>query len=185
LAYVVMNAGLPVGCLMFGRPESTRCYSGGLRYGSVQDVAMGRAQYTRWEVLNLARVWLDPIVQRGGERYVPNAATQAIGMALKRIGYDYLLAHPPVYVEEPYQIKICLSYCDTKIHTGTIYRAAGFSLARQAWNIQTWIRPLRPLRQAERKRIEILSVQSERGKRYRAARACRAETLSFIERGEV
>lgn len=58
LAYLVRHPASadPVGCLIFSRPEATRCYSGGLAYGSQADVTSGRARYDRWEVINLTRV---------------------------------------------------------------------------------------------------------------------------------
>src|SRR4051794_14999099 len=66
--YSVQVGGVPepMGCLLLGRPEATRCYPW---YGSVADVATGRAACTRWQVLNLARVWLHPDVQPGGRYY--------------------------------------------------------------------------------------------------------------------
>jgi hypothetical protein len=72
LAYLGYLGGERVGCLIFGRPESTRCYQGGLTYGSLADVQAGKAQYSRWEVLSLARVWLSPEVQAGGASYRPD-----------------------------------------------------------------------------------------------------------------
>lgn len=71
LAYIAMLDGERVGCLMFGRPEATRCYPW---YGSVVDVASGRAHRSRWEIINLARVWLHPDIQRDGQHFIPNAA---------------------------------------------------------------------------------------------------------------
>lgn len=171
MAYVVRWGTEPLGCLIFGRPESTRCYTGKLTYGSLEDVGQGKAQYSRWEILNLARVWLDPRLQdRGGPDYVQNAASQVISQALKRVGYDYLCYRPPVYLDEPYAIRVCLSYCDTRRHRGTLYQAAGFTLARTAKALQTWIRPVRPLRHWQRDAIERLSEQSPRGRQYRAKR---------------
>ena len=113
LAYTVHVGDLPypVGCLVFGRPEASRCYDGNLTYGSQADVARERASFDRWSVLNLARVWLDPCVQRGGYLYGPaylpgyadrrgawrsTLASTAIQEALAVVGYDYLRAHPPV-----------------------------------------------------------------------------------------
>lgn len=58
-----------VGCLIVGRPQATRCYPW---YGSVEDMAVGKAEVTRWQVLNLARVWLDPRVQPGGAWHRPD-----------------------------------------------------------------------------------------------------------------
>lgn len=154
LCYVVQLGGELVGCLYFGRPESTRCYSGGLTYGSLTDVQAGRATYDRWEILNLSRVWLSPDVQPGGQLYTPTIlpgfvdrqgvwrstlASAVITAALGRVGFDYLTAHPPCFVEQPYVIRAVLSYCDTRLHRGTIYRAAGFRLARvNAAGLETW-----------------------------------------------
>jgi len=52
------------------------------------------------------------------------------------------LAYPPCFLEQPYQLRVCLSYCDTRVHQGTIYRASGFALARQNnQGIETWMNP--------------------------------------------
>lgn len=175
LAYLVLYEGAPVGALGFGRPESTRCYAGTLTYGSVADVATGRARYSRWEVINLARVWLDPCIQRGSEMYVPNAATYAIGQALRLIVVDYLALFPPCYPEEPWRLRQVLSYCDTNQHTGALYRAAGFQLARiNERGIETWHRSLRGLQGHERKRIVRIAGQHPRSRRYRSMRAATA-----------
>lgn len=173
LAYIVMLDGhTMVGALGFGRPESTRCYDGLLTYGSLDDVASGRARYSYWEIINLARVWLDPVIQAGGELYVPNAATWVIGAALKRVVLDYLAIYPPCFLDEPWRLRQVISYCDTKVHQGTIYRAAGFELARTNKDgIETWMRPLRGLQGHERQQIERIAGQSFRSRSYRSQRA--------------
>ena len=169
LAYLVLFHGERVGCLIFGRPEAQRCNGW---YGSVEDVRTGRCRITRWQVLNLARVWLHPDIQRAGLHYVPNAATQVIAEALARVPYDYLVSHPPCFLEEPWLIAECLSYCDTRIHHGTLYRAANFRLVREnRRGIQTYTRPLRGLIPTEKRHIAQLASDSLRSKRYRAARA--------------
>ncbi len=171
LAYLVLLRGERVGCLIFGRPEATRCYQGGLTYGSQEDVRNGRATLDRWEVINLARIWLDPRIQQGGAWHVPNAATEAVGAALKRIVVDYLTLYPPCFLDEPWRLRVCLSYCDTRVHRGTIYRAAGFRLARTNTNgIETWMRPLRSLQGHERKLIERISEQHQRSRLHRSRR---------------
>ena len=153
-AYVVHLDAEPVGCLFFGRTQAASCYQGGLTYGSPADVAAGRAAFDRWEVLSLSRVWFSPDVQPGGRlhsaEHLPGftdrrglfrstLASAAIRMALGRVGFDYLAAHPPVFVEQPYEIRACLSYSDTRLHRGTIYRASGFWPARTNGNgIETW-----------------------------------------------
>jgi hypothetical protein len=48
-----------VSCI--GCPEASRVLSW---YGGLEDVRRGTCPLTRWEVFNLARVWLDPRLQR-------------------------------------------------------------------------------------------------------------------------
>lgn len=178
-----------IAVLMFGRPESTRCYVGGLTYGSEADVRAGRARFDRWEVLNLARVWVHPRFQAGGLYCHPDEglpgftdrrgiwrstlASHLIAQALARVNYDYLAAHPPVDCAELYQIRVVLSYCDRRLHRGTIYRAAGFELARtNERQIETWyttaVAPLTAGQDADiRRRAEV----SRRSQRIRARRA--------------
>jgi len=181
LGYVVMAHGERAGCLLFGRPEATRCYQGELTYGSQADVMSGRAQFDRWEVINLARVWLDPRLQRGGIWEIGCLATMLISEALKRVVVDYLQEYPPCFIDEPWRLRACLSYCDTRIHQGTIYKAAGFRLARtNEQGVQTWYRPLRGLQGHERKLIERYCAQSFRSRVYRSQRAVQAEQTAFV-----
>lgn len=195
LAYEVWiddrSADYHVGYLIFGRPEATRCYDGRLTYGSLKDVEAGRAQHDRWSILNLARVWLHPSAQSGGAFCRPELlpgytdrrgewrstlASSVIELALERISYDYLRAHPPCFPDEPYQIKVVLSYCDTSLHRGTIYRAAGFELARtNARGIETWRKGVAPLTPYQNDQVLKLAGQSYRSRRYRSQRASQAE----------
>lgn len=171
--YVVRAAQELVGCLFFGRPESTRCFAGGLTYGSIADVASGRAAFDRWEILNLSRVWLSPDVQPGGRLCTPGSPVQLPGFfdrhgiwrpalasfvvrtALARIGFDYLQAHPPCFPDQPFEIRSVLSYCDTRLHRGTIYQASGFNRARKnADGIETWWTPaVAPLTEDQRQSV--------------------------------
>lgn len=204
LCYCVDLSGYLVGTLWFGRPESTCCYSGGLTYGSSADVARGRATFDRWEVLNLSRVWLHPDFQPGGvyhrnrsspddviSKCTPAAlipgffdrkglfrstlASTVIRAALARIGFDYLRMHPPCFVDQPYQIRAVLSYCDTRLHRGAIYRAAGFELARRnRAGIETWWTPaVSPLSAMHDRRIRELASVHPRSVRIREAAAQR------------
>jgi hypothetical protein len=178
-----------IGVLIFGRPEATRCYVGGLTYGSGDDVRAGRAQLDRWELLNLARVWFMPAYQSGGYYHHPRyglpgytdrrgvwrstLASTAIRAALARVGYDYLRVRPPVDCDQPYQVRAVLSYCDTRVHRGTIYRAAGLSLARRnEAGIETWwTSAVAPLTAEQDTAIQRLSERSPRSQRIRAQRA--------------
>lgn len=178
----------PIGYLIFGRPEASRCYDGNLTYGSQADVDRERASFDRWSILNLARVWFDPCVQLGGYYHRPNClpgytdrrgvwrstlASSAIREALAFVGYDYLKMYPPVDCCFPYQIEAVLSYCDLSKHKGTIYRAAGFTLARRnEREIETWFTcDVCPLNDAEDETIRRLAEASPRSQRIRAQRA--------------
>lgn len=136
---------------------------------------------------NLARVWLDPRVQAGGRWCTPKnlpgytdrrgvwrstLASWCIQAALERVGSDYLTVRPPVFPDEPYEIKAVLSYCDTRLHRGTIYRAAGFDLARtNERGIETWYTPkVAPLTNYQHDQIRKLAYHSPRGIRLRAQR---------------
>lgn len=143
LDYSVYLADRWVGCLVFGRPQAGKLYKGPFTYGSAEDAESGKARFCRWEVLNLARVWFSPAVQAGGDlcregvlpgfhdrrgRWRSAFASTVIRAAIDRVRLDYLLMYPPVFFRL-WRIKAVLSYCDTRLHRGTIYRASGFALA--------------------------------------------------------
>lgn len=188
VAYIVQLEDAPLGCLIFGRPESTRCNGW---YGSVEDTqrSPGDPRYcplTRWQVLNLARVWLDPVIQWGGSWYVPNAATYAVGQSLRRIGYDYLIMRPPVWCEEPYEIRQVLSYCDTSVHQGTLYRASNFKLVRtNERGIETYARSVRRLTHDEHRIIKDTSRIDPRARRLRSERERERLQLPLFEMEKV
>jgi hypothetical protein len=183
--YVAIITGARVGCLWYGRPEATRCYVGGLTFGSLDDVKRKRAKFDRWEILNLSRVWLSPDVQPGGKWHRPDfvpgfvdrkgvfrstLASAMIHMSLKRVGSDYLLSHPPCFVEQPYRIRAVLSYCNTQLHRGVIYRASGFSLARvNNAGIETWwTAAVAPLTPVQNRHVRALARTHPRSVRIRA-----------------
>lgn len=139
-----MHAGL----LLFGRPQSTMAKGW---YGPGTDT-------TKWQILNLSRVWIDPDYQPGGALYESTPgyqdrhgnhrstlASDMIKAAIARIGRDYLLARPPVFLDHPYVITWLLSYCDVRFHRGTIYEAANFELYSQHAHIRTFRIQLPPL----------------------------------------
>ena len=127
---------------------------------------------------------LDPRIQRGGADYVPSAATWAIGQALRRLVVDYLLSFPPCFLDEPWRLQMCLSYCDTRqpAHHGTIYQAAGFWRVRvNEDGIETWARPLRRLSGREQARAERLADQSYRSRVHRSRRAVSATQEALLD----
>jgi hypothetical protein len=185
-----------VGYLLFGRPEATRCYPW---YGDVDQKSAGKVECSRWEVLNLARVWLDPSTQPGGSLHRPeilpgfrdrrgawrsSLASTAVREAARKIRLDYLLKRLPCFPSEPYQLAWLLSYCDTRLHKGTIYRAAGFELYRtNERGIQTWRLPIAPLSPAEDRHVLAASSLSQRSREYRDARA--AEGMEQLTLGGI
>jgi hypothetical protein len=186
--YVVMVPGIPfpVGYVTLGRPEAQRC---GSWYGPPERTPADY-EVTRWQVLNLSRMWLSPAVQPGGSHFHPDLlpgfidragafrstlaslTLQAVAQALR---VDYLLARPPVYLDEPYQLRYLLSYCDTSRHRGTIYRAAGFELYRQnggpSRTIDTYRLALPALTFDEQLLVNEAALRSPRSQRFRAARS--------------
>jgi hypothetical protein len=107
---------------------------------------------------------LSPVFQMGGIRcnpdeipgftdrkgvFRPTLASTVVRMSIEAIRFDYLMMYPPCFVNEPYQIQVVSSYCDTRVHRGVIYRASGFHLARTNRDgIETWcyerVPPLTP-----------------------------------------
>lgn len=178
------------GCLIVGRPEATRCYPW---YGSLDDVASGRAEHSRWEVLCLSRVWVDPVLQTGGALCRPGVlpgyrdrrgtwrstlASTLLRQLADRVVVEYLVRRPPCFLDEPYQLRWLLSYCDTRIHRGTIYRAAGWELYRtNSQGIQTWRTPLRPLTIQEHAAVREASRRHPRSIAHRARRAAAGQQL--------
>lgn len=175
--------GSTVGYLVFGRPEATRCADW---YGGVDDVRAGRCEVTRWQVLNLSRVWLDPDYQAGGiyhQRHMlpgfidrrgvfrSTLASLALRAAVQVIGYEYLIRRPPCYLDEPYQIEWLLSYCDRRFHRGTIYAAAGFQRYRvNDRGIETWRIRLPALTDQQHDVVRSMSMLDPRAIGYRARR---------------
>lgn len=97
----------------------------------------------------------------------------AVVLALaQQVVRDYLVRRPPCFLEEPYQLRWLLSYCDTRLHRGTIYKAAGFELYRtNERGLQTWRLPLRGLTPAEDAEVREASRFNSRSQAFRARRA--------------
>lgn len=138
MAYVVMLDGVRMGVLMLGIPHATRCQAW---WGPGTET-------TQWQVVDLCRVWLDPAIQYGGEfarseylpgfvdrhnTFRPTVASWAIGEMFKRVQRDRVSLWPPVFPEEPYHIKLVISYHDPQFHKGTIYRAMGWEPMYWLW----------------------------------------------------
>ena len=119
-AYAVKLDGQAVGCIVMATPHFVR-----------QRELFGYPGLpTKWQVLMVSRMWLDPAVQgRQSNGHASNVASCALSKMLKRVQGDWLEHHPPRFLDQPYHIRLILAYADTGVgHEGTIYKAANFQL---------------------------------------------------------
>ena len=124
--------GVPVGLVILGIPHATRC-GGWWGYEGLP---------TQWQVVDLSRIWISAYYQRGemgvyakpgivpgytDRRGVfrPTVATWAISEVLRRVQADRVRLWPPVYLSQPYHVRLVISYHDPAFHKGTIYRQSG------------------------------------------------------------
>lgn len=130
MVYVLNHDGRRVGLVMVGSHHVTR-HRGWWGYPGLP---------TQWQVVYLCRIWLSPQVQAGGELAMPGiipgfvdrkgvfrstVATWLIHEVLARVQEDRVSLWPPVYLDEPYHIRLVTSYSDPAYHKGTIYKLAG------------------------------------------------------------
>lgn len=181
LAYLVLREydREPVGTIVFSRPQCARAYGSARdetaelgRWGNINDVRRGRAPRTQWEIINLARLYVEPSVQlRSSRDYVPNAASMLLSQALWRICRDYLVAYPPAFFTEPWELRECISYCSRERYFCTLYLASAFRLVRtNSQGLQTFARPLRGLMPHEKSEIRQASLMSAWARDHRAER---------------
>lgn len=117
-AYRVELDGSPCGVIVMATPHWTK-----------QKRLFGYpGLITKWQVLVVSRVWLDPGVQlRQKNGHAGNVASCALAQMLKRVQRDWLEHHPPVFPDEPYHIRLVIAHADTQQgHEGIIYKAANF-----------------------------------------------------------
>lgn len=139
-AYAIVHSQseLVLGMLMLASPHFTKC-RGMFGYPGLP---------TKWQVLLLSRVWIDPIWQAQVVHYPDGSrelsgptvvdskgrvhslciASCAIGQLLRQVNQDWLEHHPPRFLDQPYSLERIISYCDPQYgHTGVIYKAANFT----------------------------------------------------------
>jgi hypothetical protein len=181
--YGIRSAGNLVGYLVFGWTQATRCRDW---YGSVDQVSRGDCQVSKYQVINLSRVWIDPDWQRGGMFYTPEhlpgfidrrgqfrstLASDAIRLWIEDFSQHYILIRPPVFLDQPYELRWLMSYCNTHLHKGTIYQKAGFELyLTNEDGIQTWRTPLVRLTPSADYQIRLASQVNSRSIRIRSKR---------------
>jgi hypothetical protein len=179
LAYLVLREydAEPVGTVVFSRPQCARVYGSARdeiaelgRWGNLNDVRSGRAPRTQWEIINLARFYLEPCLQlRSSRDYVPNAASILLSQALWHVCVDYLTVYPPAYFSQPWELKECVSYCSRERYFCTLYLASAFRLVRtNADGLHTFVRPLRGLMPHEKGEIRQASMMNEWAREHRA-----------------
>lgn len=123
--------GRPAGFIIFASVHFTRL-KGEFGYPGLP---------TKWQVLLLSRLWLHPDYQAGGRLYSPEIlpgfvdrkgvfrstlATGVIEIALSLVQCRWLEVHPPRFLDEPYHVLKIISYANTRLFEGGIYKAAGF-----------------------------------------------------------
>lgn len=162
-----------VGIITFSRMQSSYCRGW---YGSYEQVAAGLAKQSQWEMLSLARFWLDPRLQDESHPwYIEYVASQILSKSLLTIVYDYLVLHPPAFPLLPWEIKEIISYCNSDLFTGALYTACGFTLARENTSgkrkgLRTYSHTARMLFPEERIRI-LLASRQNKGARERREEA--------------
>lgn len=181
MAYLVLREHdrEPMGTIIYSRPQCARVYGRAsdetaelARWGNIHDVRAGRVARTQWEVVNLARLYLDARLQRRDSRdYVPNAASNLVAQSLWHVCLDYLRTYPPAYFSEPWELREAVSYCGSDRYFCTLYLASAFRRVRtNAAGLHTFARPLRGLMPHEKREIKEASLMSEWAREHRAER---------------
>jgi hypothetical protein len=90
-------------------------------------------------------------------------------------------------MEQPYEVKHILSYCDSRRHKGTIYQAAAFERVRiNNQGIETYRRSVRKLTPAEHAVIGKRSQEDQRAQQLRAlAHVKHIEQLPLLSPSEL
>lgn len=98
-------------------------------------------QITQWQVVDMCRIWLSPRLQLGGDLarpglvpgftdrrgvFRPTVTTFAMREVLRMVQRDRVSLNPPVYPDQPYHIRLVISYHDPQFHRGFIYRQMGW-----------------------------------------------------------
>ncbi len=99
------------GVILFAYPRMSVSYQG----------------YRPMNLLELARLWIDPLVQglrvrdRDSIEHAFSVATCAVGKALRRIRQDWHVKYPHLPA-----VQAIVSWADAEHHEGTVYRACNF-----------------------------------------------------------
>lgn len=82
----------------------------------------------KWQVLHLSRMWLHDDLPKNAASVVLSQCLKPRGHeCISRVGLEWLKVHPPRFVDQPYHVRLVISYADrTYGHEGIIYKAANF-----------------------------------------------------------
>lgn len=135
MVYVLEHGATRAGLVMAGSPHAT-LNKGWYGYPGLP---------TQWQVVDLNRIWIDPRFQVGREvcgihagptvtpgfydrhySWRSTLATWMVGEVLARIQRDRVSLYPPVFPDQPYHIRLVISYHDPAFHRGFIYREMGW-----------------------------------------------------------
>mgnify|MGYP001328663575 CR=1 FL=1 len=111
LPYWITVDGQQCGVMLFAYPRMSATYHG----------------ITPMNLLELARLWVDPIVQgirvldHDGQEHAFSVATCSVGKALRRLRQDWHAKYPKLP-----EVHGVATWADTQHHEGTIYRACNF-----------------------------------------------------------
>lgn len=111
LPYWITLDGQTCGVMLFAYPRMSVTYQG----------------FHPMNLLELARLWLDPMVQgvkvrdREGQEHAFSVATCAVGKAIRRVRQDWHGKYPHLP-----DIRAIVSWADAEHHEGTIYKACNF-----------------------------------------------------------
>jgi hypothetical protein len=127
MSYIVKYEGLRLGLAVVTCPHATKCRG----WWGYEDLP------TKWQVVDVSRIWLHPNIQKGGvfckpeivpgfmdrkNTWRPAAASWLVSSLLARVQKDRIKIWPPVYPNQPYHILLAISYHDPNYHNGTIYK---------------------------------------------------------------
>jgi len=138
-AYRIMLDDAVAGIIIVGTPFARRLKN---EYGYPNECSC-------WEVLQLYRFWIIPALQQQsvpdstGKPHTLAIGSCAMGKLIKQVETDWLEHHPPQNSDQPYRIRKLITYSDSTLHSGTLYKSSGFrhdaSQCGTSKNLDRWI----------------------------------------------
>jgi len=168
LAYWVVFDGTRCGVLLFALP---RLSARTAKFGS----------HSPMELLELARMWIDPSVQgrvvvsEDGRAHSLPIGSMSVSRALSRIRQDWHGKYP--HLPEP---RAVVAWSDTTLHEGTVYQASNFRLVGQSGGVGHRNRE-RPNGGRDQLRPDYLNLKDAYLMEYPSRLSDRQRALAFAE----